>query len=111
MIDEFIDAHRGEFSVESICQVLAQAGYQIAVSSYYTRKSRPRSARALADEALDEVLVEIPRENLGFYGVRKMWKATNRALPDQHVARCQDRSGRSDVLRHRCRAGCAGVAW
>lgn len=103
MSEEFVDDHRGEFSVESICRVLAQAGYQIAVSSYYARKPRPCSARALADEALDEVLVEIHRENMGVHGVRKMWKATNRALPDQHVARC--------TIERRMRAlGLAGIA-
>ena len=45
----FIDAHRSRFGVEPICQVLRQQGVGIAPSTYYAAKTRPPSARALAD--------------------------------------------------------------
>jgi putative transposase len=43
---EYIDGHRGRFGVEPICQVLREAGLQIAPSTYYAAKTRPPSARA-----------------------------------------------------------------
>jgi putative transposase len=49
----FIEAHRDRFGVEPICRTL-----QIAPSTYYAHKSRPPSARAVADERLK---VEITR--------------------------------------------------
>lgn len=47
---DYIDQHREEFGVEPICTVLRQAGTPIAPSSYYANKTRPPSARAVADE-------------------------------------------------------------
>ena len=49
----FIDTNRDEFGVEPICEVL-----QFAPSTYYARKTRPRSARACRDEVLKADLVE-----------------------------------------------------
>lgn len=45
MVD-YIDAHKGEFGVEPICQELP-----IAPSTYYARKNAEPSARAVKDEA------------------------------------------------------------
>lgn len=68
--------------------MLSQAGIQIAPSSYYARKRRSPSARACADAILDERLVRLHEDNFGVFGARKLWKAYNRAYPQEQVARC-----------------------
>lgn len=40
--------------VEPICRALTEAGAKIAPSTYYAAKTRPPSARAVADAVLDE---------------------------------------------------------
>lgn len=72
-----IDGRR--LGVESICAVLRQAGWQVASSTYYAAKNRAPSVRALKDAELVPQLVAIHQENYGVYGVRKLWKAANRA--------------------------------
>jgi putative transposase len=47
----YIDAHRAEFPVEPICEVL-----EIAESTYYAAKKRAPSARAVRDA---DLVVEI----------------------------------------------------
>jgi len=81
----YIDAHRAEFGVEPICEVL-----QVAPRTYYAAKSRPPSARSVADAALSEVLVVEHAANYGVYGARKMWK---------HLNRCGHVVGRGRVER------------
>ena len=76
MVD-YIDAHRDEFGVEPICNVL-----QVAPSTYYAAKSRPVSARALRDAWLIPILVAIWVANYRVYGARKLWKAARRAGHD-----------------------------
>lgn len=69
----YIDQHRSRFGVEPICRTLG-----IAPSSYYAHRSRPPSARALADEAL---VGEIHAARSGYrrvYGVRKTWRELGR---------------------------------
>lgn len=85
MIDAFIDDHRDEHGVEPICRTLALAGVAIAPSSYYARKTRPPSRRAVADAALDERLRQVHEANMSVYGVRKMWHALNRQSPPERV--------------------------
>jgi putative transposase len=81
---------------------LAEAGIQIAPSSYYARKARPPSARAVREAVIDERLVALHEENMGVYGARKMWKVINRVHPHDPVARC--------TVERRMRAlGLAGV--
>ncbi|MDM7856671.1 IS3 family transposase [Cellulomonas alba] len=77
----FIDAHRAEFGVEPICKDL-----QVAPSTYYAAKTRPPSARAVADAALGEVITVEHAANYGVYGARKMWKHLHRV--GHPVARC-----------------------
>lgn len=77
----FIDAHKDEFGVEPICRLL-----QVAPSTYYAAKTRPPSARAVADAALSEVITVEHAANYGVYGARKMWKHLHRA--GHMVARC-----------------------
>ena len=76
-----------------ICRVLGQHGIKIAPRTYWARRSRPPSQRALADAAVTEILVGIyepdargrrPPECL--YGSLKMWEHLNRQ--GITVARC-----------------------
>jgi transposase InsO family protein len=88
---DYVDQHKQEYGVEPICRVLTEAGAKIAPSTYYAAKSRPPSARAVADALLDERIVATHAANFGVYGVRKMWKTLNREGADQSqesVARC-----------------------
>ena len=41
MIVDYIDTQRGRFGVEPVCAVLAEAGIQIAPSTYYARSKAP----------------------------------------------------------------------
>ena len=68
-----------------ICRVLSAHGVPIAPRTYWARRSRPPSRRALKDEALTEILAGIyepgpdgrrPPECL--YGSVKMWEHLNR---------------------------------
>jgi putative transposase len=82
----FIDAHRGEFGVEPICDVLREHGVGIAPNTYHVAKNRAPSARAVRDA---ELMVEIQRvfdENLFVYGADKIWTQLNRE--NITVARC-----------------------
>lgn len=86
MVD-FIDAHRGTYGVEPICEVLP-----IAPSTYHEHAARRRDAerrpeRAKRDEAL---LVEVKRVHSashgGVYGADKVWRQMRRE--GHAVARC-----------------------
>ena len=76
-----------------ICRALAGQGIAIAPRTYWARRSRPPSRRALADAALTEILAGIyePDENGRrppecLYGSLKMWEHLNRQ--GITVARC-----------------------
>ena len=82
----FIDAHKGDHGVESICKTLP-----IAPSTYYAHKAREaepekRSARSRRDAQLIEQIGALWTKNFDVYGVRKMWKALQRG--GEPVARC-----------------------
>jgi putative transposase len=82
----FIDDHRVEHGVESICQQL-----EIAPSTYYEHKARLADSSKLSRRAVrdGELCVEIERvwkENFGVYGARKVWRQLRREKVD--VARC-----------------------
>lgn len=82
----FIDDHREQFGVESICKVLP-----IAPSTYYRCKDLAqhldkRSARAQRDEQLSAEITRVYQENHRVYGARKVWKQLNRESIT--VARC-----------------------
>jgi putative transposase len=70
----YIDEHKDEFGVEPICQQLP-----IAPSTYYAATSREPSARALRDAVLLPLLLTLWTANYEVYGIRKMWKALQRA--------------------------------
>jgi len=75
----FIDQHRDEFDVESICRVLP-----IASSTYYAAKRRELepSARAVRDAVMVQVLMVLWVTNRKVYGAHKLWKAARRAGHD-----------------------------
>ncbi len=82
----FIDNHRDEFGVGSICRVLP-----IAPSSYYARLSIRRSPDKASDRARkdDKDAREIRRvfdASRGRYGARKVWHQLRREGYD--IARC-----------------------
>jgi transposase InsO family protein len=82
----FIDAHRDEYGVESICRMLP-----IAPSTYYEHRLRRRdpdrlSVRARRDAELRELIRRLWNDNYQVYGVRKMWRLLRRE--GHEVARC-----------------------
>jgi len=93
LICTFINAHRDRFGVVPICRALSAHGARIAPRTYWARRSRPPSRRALADAALTEIMAGIyePDENgrrppESLYGSLKMWEHLNRQ--GIGVARC-----------------------
>jgi putative transposase len=93
LICQFIDAHRDRFGVVPICRALSQHGVPIAPRTYWARRSRPPSRRALRDAALTEILAGIyepdergRRKPESLYGSLKMWEHLNRQGIE--VARC-----------------------
>jgi transposase InsO family protein len=82
----FIDAHRDEYGVESICKLLP-----IAPSTYYELKARQSDltrvpARVRRDAELKPQIQRVWRENFCAYGAHKTWKQLNREKI--RVARC-----------------------
>ena len=82
----FIDAHRAEYGVESIC-----ARMPIAPSQYYEHKAREADPgrlppRLQRDRALTREIRRVYDENFGVYGARKVWRQL--AREDIVVARC-----------------------
>ena len=82
----FIDAHRQEYGIESICAQLS-----MAPSSYYEHKARQADpsrapARVRRDRELERHIQRVWEENFQVYGVRKTWRQLNRE--DIVVARC-----------------------
>ena len=78
----FIDQHRERFGVEPICRTLG-----VSASAYYQRRTGRRSARAVEDERLLEVIRVTHKKNYEAYGYRRTWKALLRA--GERVPRCQ----------------------
>jgi len=82
----FIDAHRAEYGVESICAELP-----IAPSQYYEHKAREAEPERLPprvqrDRALVPEIHRVYEENFHVYGARKVWRQLGRE--DIVVARC-----------------------
>lgn len=94
----FIDEHRCEFGVESICTVL-----QVAPSSYYAAKRRERepSPRAVSDALWMPVLMALWVANRRVYGADKLWRAARR---DGHEI------GRDQTARLMRQMGIEGVS-
>ena len=82
----FIDEHREEHGVESICAQLP-----IAPSTYYERRTREADPsrlpkRAVRDAELREQIERVWKEHFGVYGARKVWRQLSREGIE--VARC-----------------------
>jgi putative transposase len=69
----FIEERRGRFQVELICRSLGASP-----STYYARRSRPPSARAITDAWLHEEIARVFEENYRVYGARKLWHQLHR---------------------------------
>ena len=76
MVD-YIDQHRQEFGVESICAELP-----IAPSTYHDFKQREPSARAQRDTIMLPIVMALFVANYRVYGARKLWIAARRAGHD-----------------------------
>ena len=63
---KFIDAHRARFGVEPICRTL-----EIAPSTYYARRSRPPSRRAVEDQELVGRIRDVHARNYQASGSRR----------------------------------------
>ncbi len=82
----FIDEHRGQYGVESICAMLP-----IAPSVYYEHKAqqagrRPMAPRRHRDTELVGQIQRVHRSNFQVYGARKVWIQLRRE--GIRVARC-----------------------
>ena len=78
----FVDERRSDFGVEPICRTL-----DVSASAYYQRQTGERSARAVEDERLLELIKTTHERNYLAYGYRRMWKALLRA--GESVPRCR----------------------
>ena len=96
----FIDAHRGTFGVEPICEVLREHGVGIAPNTYHVAKKRPPSPRSVRDRELKIEIQRVFDENLFVYGADKIWTQLNRE--NIRVARCT-------VERLMCQMGLSGA--
>lgn len=92
-----MEARREVFGVEPICRAVG-----VPVSTYYARRSRKPSVRALADR---ELIVEMHAAREGYrrvYGVRKTWKELRRRdvqVGRDRVARLMRQEGLEGVRR------------
>ncbi len=92
-----MEQRREVFGVEPVCRAIG-----VPVSTYYARRSRKPSARALADR---ELVAEIHAARAGYrrvYGVRKTWKELKRREVEvgrDHVARLMRQEGLEGVCR------------
>ena len=82
----FIDSHRAQYGVESICAQLP-----IAPSTYYKMKAREADSakvppRVKRDGELSVQIRRVYDENFAAYGARKVWRQLKRE--DIEVARC-----------------------
>ena len=100
----FIDDHREVHGVEPICKVLP-----IAPSTYYAyaaKRADPEklSARARRDMALKPQIARVFVENFEVYGVRKVWRQSQResfAVARSTIERLMRGMGLQGVIRGR----------
>lgn len=100
MVD-YIDQHRLEFGVESICNQLP-----IAPSTYYAAKTAQPCQRAQRDAVMLPILMALFVANYRVYGARKLWIAARRAGHDigrDQVARLMTMLDIHGVTRRRKR--------
>jgi transposase InsO family protein len=84
-VTRYVEERRDAFGVEPICRAIG-----VAVSTYYARRSRKPSRRALADRELVEQIHAAREGYRRVYGVRKTWRELRR----REVEVGRDRVGR-----------------
>ena len=92
-----MEARREVFGVEPICWAVG-----VPVSTYYARRSRKPSHRAIEDEKLVEQIYAAREGYRAVYGVRKTWKELRRRdveVGRDHVARLIRQEGLEGVRR------------
>ena len=102
MIVDYIDTQRGRFGVEPVCAVLAEAGIQIAPSTYYARSNAPLTEAEQDDAYLANALRSLWQDNWAVYGARKLRHAARRAGHDlgrDQVARLMRIAGITGAVR------------
>ena len=75
---------------------------QFAPSTYYARKTRRPSQRAVRDAELSDKIVDLHKKNRSVYGLRKLWKAAIRDDIDigrDHLGRLMGALGLRGVVR------------
>jgi putative transposase len=96
-VSRYVEARREVFGVEPICRAVG-----VPVSTYYARRSRKPSHRAIEDERLVEQIYAAREGYRSVYGVRKTWKQLRRRdveVGRDHVARLMRREGLEGVRR------------
>jgi putative transposase len=96
-VSRYVEARREVFGVEPIC-----AAVGVPVSTYYARRSRKPSRRAVEDEKLVEQICAAREGYRSVYGVRKTWKELKRRdveVGRDHVARLMRQEGLEGVRR------------
>jgi putative transposase len=94
-VNAFIDEHRAQFGVEPICETL-----DVSASAYYQRATGERSARAVEDERLTEVIRQTHKDNFECYGQRRM---------HAELLRSGETAGRDQIARLMRAAGIQGA--
>ncbi|WP_329493937.1 IS3 family transposase [Kitasatospora herbaricolor] len=79
--EQVIDHLRDGFGVDPVCRVL-----DLSPSTYFARKTRPKSARQLRDEELIALVTAVWEDSGRTYGARRITRALVRA--GHEVARC-----------------------
>lgn len=91
----FIQAHRHEFKLTSMCRVL-----KVHRSGYYAWLDEPRSARAKANEALTAKIRESYDQSMGIYGSPRIFcdlKEAGVNCSENRVARLMRAAGIKSV--------------
>jgi putative transposase len=93
MIFQFIEDHRDEFLVIMMCKVL-----NVSRSGYYAWRTRPVSAREMANRELVKKIEAVYNESEGTYGSPRIYQE----LKDQKVKCSENRIARLMRLRGLC---------
>lgn len=96
-MSRYVEARRDVFGVEPICRAVG-----VPVSTYYARRSRKPSHRAIEDEKLVEQIHAAREGYRSVYGIRKTWKELRRRdveVGRDHVARLMRQEGLEGVRR------------
>ena len=96
-MSRYIEQRREVFGVEPICRAVG-----VPVSTYYARRSRKPSRRAIEDEQLVGQIYAAREGYRSVYGVRKTWKELRRREVEvgrDHVARLMRQEGLEGVRR------------